>query len=96
MKKFLIGVIFIIPIVVVVALSATGAIISLTTPVNPAEMVIKNSDNVEIDRNTIIKVDSRNYDEFIIIDVLPNIAQDKAIEYERVEEAGKAKSSLSK
>ena len=94
MKKFLIGVIFIIPIVVVVALSATGAIISLTTPVNPAEMVIKNSDNVEIDRNTIIKVDSRNYDEFIIIDVLPNIAQDKAIEYERVEEAGQGEIEL--
>ena len=75
MKKFLIGVIFIIPIVVVIALSATGAIISLTTPVNPSEMVIKNSDNVEIDRNTVIKVDSKNFDEFIIIDVLPAITQ---------------------
>lgn len=88
MKKFLIGVIFLIPIVVVIALSATGAIISLTTPVNPADIVIRNSDNEEIGRNTIIKVDSRNFDEFIIIDVLPAITQDKAIEYERVEEAG--------
>ena len=59
MKKFLIGVIFLIPIVVVIALSATGAIISLTTPVNPADIVIRNSDNEEVNRNTIIKVDSR-------------------------------------
>ena len=94
MKKFLIGVIFIIPIVVVIALSATGAIISLTTPVNPSEMVIKNSDNVEIDRNTVIKVDSKNFDEFIIIDVLPAITQNKAIECERVEEAGSGEVEL--
>ncbi|MBQ8178420.1 MAG: right-handed parallel beta-helix repeat-containing protein [Clostridia bacterium] len=88
MKKFLVGVIFLIPIVVVIALSATGAIISLTTPVNPSELVIKDSDNVELDKNAIVKVDSRNYDEFIIIEVLPSITQDKAITYERVEEAG--------
>ena len=85
MKKFLVGVIFLIPIVVVIALSATGAIISLTTPVNPEEIVIKDSDNVEIEKNAIIKIDSRNYDEFIIIDVLPQITQDKSITYERVE-----------
>ena len=94
MKKFLIGVIFLIPIVVVVALSATGAIISLTTPVNPADMVIKNSDNVEIERGVPIKVDSKNFDEFIIIDVLPAITQDKAITYEIVEEAGDGRVEL--
>ncbi len=94
MKKFLIGVIFLIPIVVVIALSATGAIISLTTPVNPSDIVIKNSDNEEIDRNDIIKIDSKNFDEFIIIDVLPAITQDKAITYERVEEAGSGEIEL--
>ena len=88
MKKFLIGVIFIIPIVVVIALSVTGSIISLTTPVNPTEIVIKNSDNVEIARDEVIKIDSRNFDEFIIIDVLPSITQDKTIEFEVVEDAG--------
>ncbi len=88
MKKFLIGVIFLIPIVVVIALSATGAIISLTTPVNPTDMIIKDSDNVEIERGVPLKVDSKNFDEFIIIDVLPAITQDKAITYEIIEEAG--------
>ena len=88
MKKFLIGVIFLIPIVVVIALSATGAIISLTTPVNPTDMLIKDSDNVEIERGVPLKVDSKNFDEFIIIDVLPAITQDKAITYEIIEEAG--------
>ena len=94
MKKFLIGVIFLIPIVVVVALSATGAIISMTTPVNPTDMVVKNSDNVEIERGVPIKVDSKNFDEFIIIDVLPAITQDKAVTYEVVEEAGDGRVEL--
>ncbi len=94
MKKFLVGVIFLIPIVVVIALSATGAIISLTTPVNPEEIVIKDSDNVEIEKNAIIKIDSRNYDVFIIIDVLPQITQDKTITYERIEEAGEGEVDL--
>ncbi len=88
MKKFLIGVIFIIPIVVVVALSATGAIIGMTTPVNPESIVLKDSNNVEIDRNAIVKIDSKNFDEFIIIDVMPSITQNKAVTFERVEEAG--------
>lgn len=94
MKKFLIGVIFLIPIVVVIALSATGAIISLATPVNPSDMVIKNSSNEEIDRNAIIKIDSRDFSEFIIIDVLPAITQDKAITYERIDEAGQGEVDL--
>ena len=94
MKKFLIGVIFLIPIVVVIALSATGAIISLTTPVNPMDMVIKDSDNVEIVRGVPLKVDAKNLDEFIIIEVLPSITQDKSITYEIVEEAGDGRVEL--
>ncbi|MBR2480296.1 MAG: hypothetical protein IKB56_03205 [Clostridia bacterium] len=94
MKKFLVGVIFIIPIVVVIALSATGAIISLTTPVNPTDMIIKDSDNVELGKDSIIKVDSQNTEEFIIIDVLPAITQDKTISYEIVEEAGEGEVEL--
>jgi uncharacterized membrane protein len=61
MKKFLIGVIFLIPIVVVIALSATGAIIGMTTPVNPQGIVVKNSDNEEIERGEVIKIDSKNF-----------------------------------
>ncbi len=94
MKKFLVGVIFIIPIVVVVALSATGSIISLTTPVNPEDMVIKDSNNVEIEKDSVIKVDVENFDEFIIIDVLPAITQDKSVVYERVEEVGEGEVEL--
>ncbi len=88
MKKFLVGVIFLIPIVVVIALSATGSIISLTTPVNPESMIIKDSNNVEIEKDAIIKVDYENFDEFIIIEVLPSITQNKSISYERIEEVG--------
>lgn len=94
MKKFLIGVIFLIPIVVVIALSATGAIIGMTTPVNPQGIVVKNSDNEEIERADVIKIDSKNFNEFIIIDVLPQITQNKGITYERVEEAGEGEIEL--
>lgn len=94
MKKFLIGVILIIPIIVVLALDVTGTIIQNTTPVNPTEIVIKNSDNVELERGDVVKIDINTTDEFIIIDVLPGITKDKTIEYEIDEDAGAGRVTL--
>lgn len=94
MKKFLIGVILIIPIIVVLALDVTGTIIQNTTPVNPTEIVIKNSDNVELERGDVVKIDINTTDEFIIIDVLPGITKDKTIEYEIDEDAGTGRVTL--
>lgn len=94
MKKFLIGVIFIIPIVVVLALNATGAIIQSTTPVNPTDMVVKNSDNEELGKGDVVKVDINTTDEFIIVEILPGITRDKSIEFESDEDAGSGRVRL--
>lgn len=96
MKKFLIGIILIIPIIVVLALNATGAIISNTTPVNPSEVVVRNSENEELGKGDYIKVDIDNANEFIVVDVLPTITQNKEISYERDEDAGEGEIKLEK
>ena len=104
MKKFLVGVIFLIPIVVVIAISATGAMITLTSPPNPTEIVIKNNENVNVDdlrkdneakgEHYDLKLDSKNFEEFIVIDVLPSITPDKSIEVEIDENAGDGRVKL--
>lgn len=96
MKKFLIGIILIIPIIVVLALNATGAIISNTTPVNPSGVVVRNSENEELGKGDYIKVDIDNTNEFIVVDVLPTITQNKEISYERDEDAGEGEIRLEK
>lgn len=96
MKKFLIGIILIIPIIVVLALNATGAIISNTTPVNPSGVVVRNSENEELGKGDYIKVDIDNKNEFIVVDVLPTITKNKEISYERDEDAGEGEIKLEK
>lgn len=96
MKKFLICVICIIPIVVVLALSVTSDIILMATPVNPSEMQLRNSDNEIIEDNAILKVDISETDEFIIVDIFPTMTPDKSIVYEREEEYGSGKAELEK
>ncbi len=94
MKKFLIGVIFLIPVIVVLALNATGAIIQSTTPVNPTDIIVKNSDNVELKRGDIVKVDIEEKNEFLIFEVLPGITKDKTVTYEIDEDAGDGRVKL--
>ena len=88
MKKFLIAIIFIIPIVVVLALSVTSTIIVMTTPVNPTGMELRDSSNNVLERDDIVKVDIRDTEEFIIVNILPTMTPSKEITYERDEEAG--------
>ena len=88
MKKFLIAIIFVIPIVVVLALSVTSTIIVMTTPVNPTGIELRDSSNNILERGDIVKVDIRDTEEFIIVNILPNMTPSKEITYERDEEAG--------
>ncbi len=96
MRKFLIGVICIIPIVVVLALSVTSNIILMATPVNPSEMQIRNSNNEIIGSNDIVKVDISDADEFIIVDIYPTMTPDKSITYEREDDYGQGRVELVK
>lgn len=79
MKKFLMGIIFLIPILVVFAISATGTIISNTQTVYPTTINIKDSDNKPIESELVI--DDSASDTFINIEILPNIAFSKEITY---------------
>ena len=65
MKKFLIIVIFFIPIIVVFALSATSNILSMATPDNPTGIMIKDSFNKVVERDSIITLDLKAQNEFI-------------------------------
>lgn len=96
MKKFLIGVICIIPIVVVLALSVTSDIILLTTPVNPSDMQLRNSNNEIIGDNDVLKVDIGDTGEFIIVDIFPTMTPDKSITYEREDDYGQGIVELEK
>ena len=87
MKKFLIAVICIIPIVVVLALSVTSNIILLTTPVNPESIVVKNSRNEVIEPGELITVD-KDTEDFLIVEIYPSITPDKSIIQERDPGAG--------
>ena len=84
MKKFLIAVICIIPVIVILALSATSDIILNFAPVNPESIVVKDSSYVEISTDTLIMA-STDTGDFLIIEIYPSITPDKSIIYEQVE-----------
>lgn len=86
MKKFLIFIIILIPIIVTVALTATGKAISMVTPDNPFGIEIRNSDNKVIEKDDVIHIDMKDEDEFIIVDVLPLMTKNGDINAPEVEE----------
>lgn len=79
MKKFLIIVIFFIPIIVVFALSATSNILSMATPDNPTGIMIKDSFNKVVERDSIITLDLKAQNEFIMVDILPLMTKEDGI-----------------
>lgn len=81
MKKFLIAIILLIPVIVIVALSATGTIIARATPVNARELILKNSDNQEITSDTVFRISLEDTGNYIIVNVLPSITYDDSIIY---------------
>lgn len=87
MKKFLIFIIILIPIIVTVALTATSRVISIVTPDNPFGIEIRDSDNKVIGRDDIINVDINDLDAFIIVDVLPLMTKNGSINPPEIEES---------
>lgn len=79
MKKFLIIVIFFIPIIVVFALSATSNILSMATPDNPTDIMIRDSFNEVVERDSIINLDVKTQNEFIMVDILPFMTKEDGI-----------------
>jgi len=83
MKKFLIGTVFIIPIIIVLAISATGRIIALQNPLNASRMELRNSENELIisNVNDTFYIDATDDSQFIIAELFPLIT-DQNIVYE--------------
>jgi|AGTN01.2.fsa_nt_gi Bacterial Ig-like domain (group 2). len=79
MKKFLIGVIFLIPVVVLLSLTATGRIIRTTAPVNANNISVRDRFNQEIDPTVPIRMDVGETAEFIIAELLPTITNQSII-----------------
>lgn len=89
MKKFIICILFLIPVIIVMAIVASGAIVTLSgTPVNPSDMSVKNNANEVLSSSDILHVDYNGDGEIIIIDVFPTITQNKEVEFEKVASAG--------
>lgn len=88
MKKFLIAVICIIPVIVVLALSVTGDIILQVTAENPNALRIYRFDNTEVDDGATIEIDINDSEDYLIIDVLPGFVQNKEIVWRLTEEEG--------
>ena len=88
MKKFLIAVICIIPVIVVLALSVTSSLILSATSPNASDLIIKNSSNVELDSDEVVDIDVAETDEFLVIEILPSFVRDKEIVYEDASEEG--------
>ncbi len=78
MKKFLIVVICLIPIILILALNGASTIVSINTPDNPTEIEIRNSHNVIVKDNEILELDLIR-DDFIIINIFPEITKNKNI-----------------
>lgn len=86
MKKFLLIVIILIPIIVTVALNATGRFISMITPDNPTDIEIRSSLNQVIEKDDIIRVDIKDTNEFIMVDILPLMTKEDGINEPEKEE----------
>ncbi|MCL2629935.1 MAG: Ig-like domain-containing protein [Firmicutes bacterium] len=92
MKKFLISVIFIIPIIIVLTLNAAGTLISRTSPVNARDLKIYDASGRELTANSVITVST--FEEFRIrVEILPAISYDRDITYvhDDIDDSGEVK-----
>ena len=71
MKKFLLGVIFIIPIIVVVAITAASTIIAIATSPLPETIRIFGEDGARLSDGDEVKLEITDKERFIIIEVGP-------------------------
>lgn len=88
MKKFLIAVICIIPVIVVLALSVTSDIILQVTAANPDRLEIRRFDDSVVEDGATIEIDISNFEDYLVIDVLPGMVQNKEITWRLTEEEG--------
>jgi len=94
MKKFLLGVIFIIPIIIVVAITAASTIIAIATSPLPETIRIFEEDGAELSDGDEVKLEITDKERFIIIEVGPVLVQDDSLEFDIDEESGDGRLSF--
>lgn len=94
MKKFLLGVIFIIPIVVMVAISAATSIIAIATSPLPEILNIYDDNGIELQDREAIELEITDTQRYITIEVLPVLVQDDSIDYTLEEDSGEGRLDL--
>ena len=75
MKKFLIAVILLIPVILILALNGASTIVAINTPDNPTKIEIRDKNNVIIKDGEVLELDLIRDDDFIIINIFPEINQ---------------------
>ncbi len=82
MKKFLLAIIMLIPVVVVVALGATGSIIASAKDVNATSIEVRDENNEVVANNSQLNMSISGDGITVFITVLPTITYDDSITYE--------------
>ena len=95
MKKFLIATILIIPLLVIIALSATGSIISASVSVNVENLIFLNSNDEEMDFSKTYTMDLIGGFIDVIIIAIPTITYNSEVNY-RLTEDSKGEVTLQK
>jgi len=88
MKKFLLGVIFIIPIIVMVAISAAATIIATATSPLPAEIHLFDDSGVLLLDGDIIELELTDTTRYLTAEILPMLVKDDSIDFEMDTESG--------
>lgn len=79
MKKFLIVVICLIPILLILALNGASALVAIRTPDNPTQIEVRDKYNKVIGADDVVELDLSHDDDFIIINIYPEITKNKKI-----------------
>lgn len=94
MKKFLLGVIFIIPIVVMVAISAAVTIIATATSPLPDQIVIYDDSGTLLKDGDVVECEITDTDRYLTVEVLPVLVKNDGIELELDTESGAGRLKL--
>ncbi len=83
-KKTLIILILIIPIILILALNTASVVIAVRTPDNPTEIEVRSRFNKIIRDNEVIEVSIDDENNFLIINIFPEITREKGLIVETI------------
>lgn len=94
MKKFLLGIVFIIPIIVMIAITAATSIIATVTSPLPDEILLYNMEGVLLKDGDIVELEITDEDSYVIAEILPVLVKDDSVDFTLDEESGDGRLSF--